>query len=97
MSGEIRTGAGGKRFRVTQAGWVPDDGAPDRLFNPDRFSPVTLAGRDAFLERFRREVDPLGQLSPDERDRRAQHLLKSHMYALSLRSAKARRQKAGRP
>ncbi|HXF72506.1 MAG TPA: hypothetical protein VNO79_07860 [Actinomycetota bacterium] len=47
--------------------------------------------REAFLERFRREVDPEGVLPPGERERRAQHALKAHMYRLALASARARR------
>jgi hypothetical protein len=54
---------------------------------------TTRAGRDAFLRRFEREVDPLGQLDPVERARRAEHARKSHMLGLALKSAKARRLK----
>ena len=52
---------------------------------------VSQAGRDAFLERFAREVDPLRLLEPTERERRAQHALRAHMYRLSLAASKARR------
>jgi hypothetical protein len=46
------------------------------------------AARAAIYERFEREVDPLGELPPDERDRR----VRSAARALSARlnSAKAR-------
>ncbi len=46
--------------------------------------------REAFLERFRRAVDPEGILPPEERERRARHALKAHMYRLALASARAR-------
>ena len=54
----------------------------------------TTAGTRAFLARFEREVDPDGALSPDERARRADHALRSHMAKLALRSSqqRARRQ-----
>jgi hypothetical protein len=51
----------------------------------------TRPGRDKAYERFEREVDPAGSLSPEERARRANHALKAHMYRLALASAKARR------
>jgi hypothetical protein len=52
----------------------------------------TQAGRQSFLSRFEREVDPDGTLSPDERRRRAQHALRAHMLRLAKRSAAVRRQ-----
>lgn len=55
---------------------------------------TTSAGREAFLGRFEREVDPLGQLDPIERQRRANHALKSYMFKLALASAKARQKAA---
>lgn len=51
----------------------------------------TEAARRAFRERFEREVDPEGVLSPSERARRAEHALKAHMARLALKSAQARR------
>jgi hypothetical protein len=51
----------------------------------------TQAGTAAFLARFEREVDPLGELDPAERARRAEHARRSHMAALALRSARKRR------
>jgi hypothetical protein len=50
-------------------------------------------GRDAFLARFEREVDPDGVLSPEERARRAGHARKSYMAKLALASARARRKR----
>jgi hypothetical protein len=55
---------------------------------------TTAAGRAAFLSRFEREVDPEGQLSPEERAVRAAHALRAHMLRLSLASAKVRRGRA---
>jgi hypothetical protein len=51
----------------------------------------TKPGRQAFLDRFERDVDPEGKLSPDERRRRAQHALRAHMLRLAKRSATVRR------
>ena len=54
---------------------------------------TTKAGRDAFLARFEREVDPEGVLSESERQRRATHARKAYMATLAFKSAKARRRK----
>jgi hypothetical protein len=54
---------------------------------------LTAPARRAFLDRFEREVDPKGVLSPTERSRRADHARKSYMMRLALRSAKARRKR----
>jgi hypothetical protein len=51
----------------------------------------TRPARQAFLDRFERDVDPNGTLSPDERRRRAQHALRAHMLRLAKRSVTARR------
>ena len=48
-------------------------------------------GRDAFLARFEREVDPDGALDATERARRAEHARKAYFTRLALQSAKARR------
>ena len=56
---------------------------------PDRAA-RTAPGRRAFLERFEREVDPDGILSPEERTVRAEHARKAYFQRLALRSAKAR-------
>lgn len=57
---------------------------------PDRTA-RTAPGRRAFLERFEREVDPDGTLSPAERTIRAEHARKAYFQRLALKSAKARR------
>lgn len=51
----------------------------------------TKAGRQSFLSRFEREVDPDGILPPEERRQRAQHALRAHMLRLAKLSAAARR------
>ncbi len=51
----------------------------------------TAPARRAFLDRFEREVDPDGVLSPTERARRAEHARKAYFTRLALKSAKARR------
>jgi hypothetical protein len=45
----------------------------------------------ALLDRFERQVDPDGVLSPAERARRAGHARKAYFTRLALRSAQARR------
>ncbi len=51
----------------------------------------TAPARRAFLDRFEREVDPNGELSPQERARRAEHARKAYFSRLALKSAQARR------
>lgn len=53
---------------------------------------ITKAAREAFLARFYDEVDPKGELSPDERERRARAALKAHMGRLALLSVRKRRE-----
>jgi len=48
-------------------------------------------GREAFLARFEREVDPDGLMDPDERARRALAARKAYFARLAVRSAAARR------
>jgi hypothetical protein len=43
-----------------------------------------------------REVDPHGELSPEERTRRVEHARKAYLYRLALRSAKVRKRRAWR-
>lgn len=56
---------------------------------PDRRA-ATRPGTDGLLARFEREVDPNGELTPDERRRRALSARKAHMQRLALRSAQKR-------
>lgn len=51
----------------------------------------TRPGRDAFLARFEREVDPDDLLPIDERRRRALAARRAYMTKLAYRSARARR------
>jgi hypothetical protein len=46
----------------------------------------TKPGRQAFLARFEREIDPEGALPSDERRIRAQHAMRAHMLRLAKRS-----------
>jgi hypothetical protein len=57
---------------------------------------TTAAARAAFLDRFKREVDPDGTLSAAERQRRAAAARKAYFTRLALRSAQARRRRARR-
>jgi hypothetical protein len=56
---------------------------------------TTAAGRDAFMARFEREVDPDGVLDQAERARRAEHARKSYFAKLAYLSAKARQRAGG--
>lgn len=53
----------------------------------------TRPGRDAFLARFEREVDPDGILSLRERRQRAEHARRAYMLRLSKRSVEARQRR----
>lgn len=55
---------------------------------------ATRKAREAFEERFEREVDPDGLLDPSERARRAGHARKAYFARLALKSAQARRRRA---
>jgi len=59
---------------------------------PDRAA-RTWPARKAALERFEREVDPDGQLRPQERAKRAEWARKAHMQRLALKSAAARQRR----
>ena len=52
---------------------------------------ATEPARDGLRARFEREADPDGTLSPDERARRADHLMRAHMLRMSLKAKNARR------
>lgn len=52
---------------------------------------ITAKARESFLARFEQEVDPAGELSPDERRRRAEHARKAYFARLAHLSAVARR------
>ena len=54
----------------------------------------TAPAREKFLERFEKQVDPDGKLTPTERSRRAEHAKKAYFLGLALKSAKARRRVA---
>ena len=57
---------------------------------PDRTA-ATAAARAAFADRFVRQVDPAGLMSPDERARCAESARRAFYARLALRSAQARR------
>ncbi|MFI6594897.1 hypothetical protein ACIBHX_01545 [Nonomuraea sp. NPDC050536] len=54
----------------------------------------TKPGRDAFLARFEKQVDPDGTLPVEERKRRATSARKAYMQALAMKSRKTREAKA---
>lgn len=51
-------------------------------------------GRQTFLDRFEREVDPDGTLPPGERAQRGEAARKAYFARLALKSAQSRRRKA---
>lgn len=57
---------------------------------------TTAAGRAKFLSRFLDQVDPDRQLPEAERLRRAMHARSAYFLKLALKSAKSRRERAGR-
>lgn len=61
---------------------------------PDRPA-RTRKAREAFNDRFEREVDPEGVLLPAERAKRAENARKAYFARLAFESAKARRRRAG--
>jgi hypothetical protein len=56
----------------------------------------TAPARQAFRDRFEREVDPEATLPLAERARRAEHARKAYFARLALKSAQARRKRTGR-
>ena len=55
----------------------------------------TAKARQAALNKFERQVDPDGILTPAERAKRAEHARKAHFKRLALKSAQARRRRTG--
>jgi len=55
----------------------------------------TANGRKAMLDKFERMVDPDDTLPPAERARRAKHARVAHFKRMALKSAQARRRRAG--
>lgn len=53
----------------------------------------TWPARKAALDRFEREIDPDGLLSPQERAKRAEWARKAHMQRVALKSAAARQRR----
>jgi hypothetical protein len=54
---------------------------------------LTEAARAAFRDSFERQVDPLGELPPEERTRRAEHARKAYYASLARLSALSRASK----
>lgn len=53
----------------------------------------TAAARRAAMDRYERQVDPVGELHPAERAVRARHAMRAHMTRLAYKSARARRKR----
>ena len=71
-----------KARAAAYARWAKED-------DPSR---ATQAARDAFLERFEKQVDPEGRLTPQERSRRARAARQSYFQGLALKSSMKRAQ-----
>jgi hypothetical protein len=56
---------------------------------------TSARGREAFLSRFEREVDPDGTLPPEERARRAEYAKRAYFTGLAYKSARARAKRGG--
>jgi hypothetical protein len=54
------------------------------------WSAATAPARAAFLSRFEREVDPHGQLPPEDRGKRAEAARRAYFTRLALKSSRAR-------
>jgi hypothetical protein len=65
-----------------------------RWATADREAERERAG-DRVLQRFAKEVDPDGVLSPDERYQRAENARNAHMLRMRLAASRARQQPAG--
>jgi len=71
-------------------------GAHESWARTEDRSARTAKARKAALDRFEREVDPNGELTQQERAKRAEHARKAYFARLALKSAQARRtRKAG--
>ena len=71
-------------------------GAHESWARTDDRAARTAPARKAALERFERQVDPDGTLEPAERARRAEHARRAYFLRLALKSAQARRARAGK-
>ena len=81
---------GMRRSRAQAAAFTSWANTADRTA---RTAPATAAS----MARFEVLVDPLGELTPEERARRAESARKAHMARLAFLSAKARRARKSDP
>jgi hypothetical protein len=65
-------------------------GAHTRWAKTDDRSAATAPARKAFADRWEKQVDPDGLLSPRDRAVRAQNAKKAYFLSLAAKSAKAR-------
>jgi hypothetical protein len=66
-------------------------GAESKWMRCEDRTKATEPARQALQRKFEREVDPDGELPPDELAIRAEHARKAYYARLALKSAKARR------
>jgi hypothetical protein len=62
----------------------------DRWSKVDDRQAATAPARRGFMARFEKQVDPNGELSDDERARRAELAMRAHMSRLALAKARKR-------
>jgi hypothetical protein len=68
-------------------------GAHARWATTEDRSAATAPARKAFADRWEKQVDPDGELDPQERAVRAAHAKKAHFARMAMASAKARARK----
>ena len=61
---------------------------------PEQRTEATAAARQAFAQRWEKQVDPDGKLDPAERATRAAEAKRAHYADLAVKSAEVRRAKA---
>lgn len=68
-------------------------GAHESWARTEDRSARTAPARKAMLDKFERQVDPDGKLTPAERAKRAENARKAYFSRLALKSAQARRRR----
>ena len=86
----MSTTPGERRLQARHAAYT-------RWANTDDRAAAPAAARDGLLARFERQVDPNGELSPQERLARAEMARKAYYADLARKSAAARRKRRRQP
>jgi hypothetical protein len=83
------------RLTPSERRLVGQIGAHDSWADTEDRAARTAPARKAQLDKFEHEVDPDGKLAPAERAKRAEHARKAYFKRLALKSAQARKRRAG--